>query len=261
MTSIIAQNFQGSTVEFDIKQAPLTTIKLMIGSSFTLDYGHLYAITPPAQIILGSEYAIRFTWPRPPEAGLSSRSFDEKPLHVGDSFWLGATSDYDPDRVELKSIRDFLGATALLSGLMCIEKPPMDEDSGSEDASGDEETPDIYLVLWGLRQQSVPSFNNLQIGHGEVYPESAWCCIVAWEDVLDPSLASLADEILQLDLPSILTGIQATLQLTTNDFKEKWTVVRSISGAASAVTAEIACLDFFGQETLQVRVESSHADE
>lgn len=235
----------------------------MIGSSFTLDYGHLYAITPPTQISLDPEYALRFAWPRPPEVDPSSQSFDEKRLHVGGSFWLGATSDYDPDRVELKSIRDGLGASALLSGLMCIERSPMDQDSGSENSSGDEEISELYLVLWGLRQQSVPSANHLQISHGEEYPQSAWCYVVAWEDVLDPSLAPLADQILQLDLPSILCRIEATgtLKLATDDFKEEWTVTRFHSGVAAAVTAQIACLDFFGQETLQVRVKSSHTDQ
>lgn len=233
----------------------------MIGSSFTLDYGQLYAITPPTQILLGPEYALRFAWPRPPEVNPSSQPTDEKHLHVRGSFWLGATSDYDPDRVELRTIRDSLGTPAHLSGLMCIEKPPIDQDSGSEDASGDEEISEPYLVLWGLRQQSVPSDSHLQISHGQVYPQSAWCCVVAWKDVLDPSLAPLADQILQLDLPSILFRIQATIQLSTTDFKEKWTLSRSHSGAATAVTAQVACFNFFGQEALQVKVESSHADQ
>ncbi|KAG6355156.1 hypothetical protein INS49_004237 [Diaporthe citri] len=260
-SNIIRQNFEGNTLEFDVKQAPLTTIKLMIGSSFTLDYGHLHAITPPTRIVLGPEYTIRFAWPRPPETAYSIHTFDEKNLHVGGPFWLDATSDYDPDRVELKSTRDSLGTAAPISGIMCIEQPPMDQESGSEDGSGDEAIPEIYLVLWGLRQQTAQSSNRLQISHGEVNPESAWCYVVAWEDVLDPSLAPMAGEILQLDLPSILSRIRATLQLTTNDFKERWTAIQSRSGAtAVAPTAQIACLDFFGQETLQVTVKSSQAD-
>lgn len=229
-----------------------------------MDYGHLYAITPPTQISLDPEYALRFAWPRPPEVGPSSQSSDEKRLHVSGSFWLGATSDYDPDKVELKTIRDSLDESVLLCGVMCIEQPPTYQNPSSEAASGDEDISEPYLVLWGLRQQSVPSANHLQISHGEVYPQSAWCYVVAWEDVLDPSLAPLADQLLQLDLLGILSRIQANFQLSTNDFslfKETWKVTRSNAGAAAAVTAQIACLDFFGQETLQVRVESSHADQ
>lgn len=231
-----------------------------MGSSFTLDYGQLYVITPPTQIILGPEYTLRFAWPRPPEINSSTQTADEEIPEVGASLWLGATSDYDPDRVELKSVRDSLGAHASLSGFICIERPPPDLDSNSQDGVETDEWPESYLVLWGLRKQTVPSAYHSEVSHGEIYPESAWCYVVAWEDVLDISLAPLADEILQLDFAGILTRIQPILQLTTDDFKERWTAVRSRPGLAAEVTAQIACIDFFGQETLQVGVESLPMD-
>lgn len=233
----------------------------MIGSSFTLDYGQLYVITPPTQIILGPEYTLRFAWPRPPEADSSTQTADEKFPHVGASLWLGATSDYDPDRVELKSVRDSLGTNALLSGFICIERPSPDLDSNSQYESGTEQWPETYLVLWGLMKQNLSAAHHSEVSHGEVYPESSWCYVVAWEDVLDLSLAALADEILQLDLSGILTRIRAILPSTRNDFNEMWTAIRSRPGRAAEVTAQISCLDFFGQETLQVRVESSPTDE
>lgn len=229
----------------------------MIGSSFTLDYGQLCVITPPTHITLSPEYTLRFAWPRPPETGSLIQTADEKFPDDDGPLWVGATSDYDPDRVELKLYRDSLGADALLSGLICIERTPPDLDPDSQDDADAEGLPDTYLVLWGLRKQSVPSAHHVEVSHGGVHPESAWCYVVAWEDILDPSLASLADEILQLELASILATIRANIQLTRNDFKEKWTVIQSRPGSAAEVKAQITCLDFFGQETLQLSVEGS----
>lgn len=226
-----------------------------------MDYGQLCVITPPTHITLSPEYTLRFAWPRPPETGSLIQTADEKFPDDDGPLWLGATSDYDPDRVELKLYRDSLGADALLSGLICIERTPPDLDPDSQDDADAEGLPDTYLVLWGLRKQNGPSTHHVDVSHGETYPDSAWCCVVAWEDVLDPSLAPLANEILQLDLASILTSIQETLQLTRNDFKERWRVIRSSPGSAAEVTARIECLDFFGQETLQIVIGSSHADQ
>lgn len=233
----------------------------MIGSSFTLDYGQLYVITPPTQIVLGPEYTLRFAWPRPPEIDASNQTADEKFPGVGASLWLGATSDYDPDRVELKSVRDSLGTNALLSGFICIERPPPDLDSNSQYDTGREQWPETYVVLWGLIKQNVSVAQDSEVNHGEVYPNSSWCYVVAWEDVLDSSLAPVADEILQLDLSDILTRTRAILPSTRNDFNETWTAIRSRPGQTAEVTAQISCLDFFGQETLQVTVESSPTDQ
>lgn len=221
-----------------------------------MDYGQLYVITPPTQIVLGPEYTLLFAWPRPPETSPSVQNADEKFPDVNGPLWLGATSDYDPDRVELKFVRDSLGANALLNGFMCIERPAPNLGSNNGDDTEPEEFSELYLVLWGLRKQTVPSAHHSEVSHGEAYPESAWCYVVAWEDVLDASLAPLAYDILQLDLAGILTRMKAALPLTRNDLKESWTVIRSRSGPTAEVTAQISCVDFFGQETLQVRVES-----
>lgn len=229
----------------------------MIGSSFTLDYGQLYVITPPTQIVLGPEYTLLFAWPRPPETSSLIQTTDEKSPDVSGPLWLGATSDYDPDRVELKFVRDSLGADALLNGFICIERPAPKLESNIQDDTELGEISELYLVLWGLRKQTVPSAHHSEVSHGEAYPESAWCYVVAWEDVLDASLAPLAYDILQLDLAGILTRMKASLRLTRNDLKERWTVIQSLPESAAEVTAQISCLDFFGQETLQVSVESS----
>lgn len=232
----------------------------MIGSSFTLDYGQLNAITPPTQISVGPEYTPHFVWPRPTETGTTSSQTDDDQLtHTSESLWLSATSDYDLDRVELKSVRDSMGADLLVGGVMRIERPPKDVATSAQDGEDGEEIPESYLVVWGLKQPNMPSSHDLHVGHGDVDPESAWCYVVALEDVLEPSLAPLADDLLKLDLAGILARTRASPQLNANDLKDSWTVTRSRPGSAAEVTAQICCIDFFGQETLQVRVESSHA--
>lgn len=247
-----------NTVKFDVKHALLTNIKLMVGSSFTLDYGQLNAITPPTQVFLGSEYTLRFVWPRPPETGnTSSQNADEQfPRTIG-PLWISATSDYDLDRVELKSVRDSMGAGILVNGLILIERPPNDVKISIHDDENAEESPERYLIFWGLK----PSAHQLYVSHGEEHAESAWCHVAACEDVLEPSLAPLVDDLLKLDLAGILTRAQASLQLTTDSLKDNWTIIQSVSGSVTEITAQICCLDFFGQETLQLRIESSHAAE
>lgn len=247
------------TVEFDVKNATLANIKLMLGSSAALDYGPLYVITPPAQIFIGEEYTLKFTWPRPPETD-SSILADEKLPHLGGPLWLSATTDYDPDRAELKSVRGWLGREVILSGLICVERPSFNPLSTGNASASTEETSETYLVLWGLSQKSPPSAHQNRINHGELHSESVWCHVLAWNDLLDPSLAPLAHDILQLDLGSILVRIQNALLLTGNDLKEKCTVTQSSQEPASEITAQVWCLDFFGQETLRLRVGSSHTE-
>lgn len=257
----IGEGEEESIVEFDVKKAPLINIKLMVGSSIALDYGPLYVITPPTQILFGAAYYLRFTWPRPPDTDSLSSTDDEDLPRVGGPLWLSATSDYDPDRGELKAVRGLLGRDVLLSGLICIERLALDPEFTGQDAANTEEISETYLVLWGLGRKAPMSAHQDRVRHGELYSESVWCYIVTWDDVLDPSLAPLAHDILQLDLASTLTRIQGALLLSGNDLKENCTVARSRRGPASGIKAQILCLDFFGQETLQLRVENSYTNQ
>ena len=167
-------------MNFDVSEAPLTTIKLMLGSSFSLNYGHLYTIRPPTQMMLGFEYKLRFAWPRPPQTSSSSHGAHEEPRNADESFWLGGTSDYDADRVDLKSVRDNFGFPILLSGFICIELSAWDPNRTDQRAADVEETSEIYLVLWGLKQHDAKSAPHFQVkSHREAYQESAWCCVVA----------------------------------------------------------------------------------
>jgi hypothetical protein len=247
-------------VEFDVNKASLINIKLMLESSIALDYGPLYVITAPTQMVIGEEYAVRFTWPRPPGTAPSSRSSDEKHPPASAPLWLGATSDYDPDGAELKSVRDCFGRTLLLNGLICIDRLPMGPGFSSHVAADTEERHETYLVLWGLRRRPPPSTHQDRVSHGELYSESVWCYVVAWDDILDPSLAPLANDLLQLDLGSILTMIQGTLLPWRNDLKETCSVTWSRGGSPSGITAKVWCFDFFGQETLRLNVGSSQCN-
>lgn len=249
---------EGNTVEFDVKSAVFTNIKLVTGSSFTLDYGQMNAITPPTQVFLGPEYTLRFVWPRPPETDdTSSQSTGQGLPHTGGPLWISATSDYDVDRVELRSVRDSMGTGILVSGLILIERAPKDIKTSTQDDEDAQETPENYLIFWGLDSSAY----RLHVSHGEEHEECAWCYVVACEDVLEPSLAPLADDLLKLDLAGVLARAQASLQLTVGDLKDNWTVVQSVPGSVTEITAQICCLDFFGQETLQLRIEGSHGAE
>lgn len=255
----IEEGLQTITVEFDVKSAALANIKLMLGGSVALDYGPLYVITPPAQILIGEEYTLKFSWPRPAETD-SSILADENLPPRGGPLWLSATTDYDPDRAELKTVRGSLGREVHLSGLICIEQLPFDSGPTRNDSASTEETPETYLVLWGLTQKGPSSAHQNRISHGDLNSESVWCYVVAWNDLLDPSLAPLAHHILELQLERVLTRIQDALLLTGNDLKEKCTVTRSPQAPTSGITAQVWCLDFFGQETLRLRVGSSRAE-
>lgn len=249
---------EGDIVEFDVKSAVFTNIKLLTGSSFTLDYGQLNAITPPTQVFLGPEYTLRFVWPRPPETDNAlSQTTDQGLPHAGGPLWISATSDYDVDRVELKSVRDSMGADLLVSGLIRIGRSRKGANINMQDDEDAEETPESYLILWGLN----PSAQLSHVSHGEELAESAWCYVVACEDVLEPSLLPLVDDLLKLDLAGVLARAQTSLKLTVDDLKDNWTVIQSVPGSVTEITAQICCLDFFGQETLQLRIESSHAAE